>query len=204
MVAQYVSEAVPALLGAIGLPIFVVIGLVFIDPPLAGAVALSILVAGPMFFWVNNQFKALTLLRGDRMAESGGRILEFVRGIAVARAFNRTDDRLSQYRRAVRAIREINNRLVLRLLPLGLLTIGVLQMGIPAVIALVAYRWFGGAIDVGTALIFLVLIMRVYEPIVALAGHFELLRLGNAALERIGRIMDLEEQRAPETPHVEP
>ena len=204
MVSQYVSEAVPALLGAIGLPIFVVVGLVFIDPALAGAVALSLVVAGPIFFWVNSQFKTLALMRGDQVAESGGRILEYVRGIAVARAFNRTDDRLSQYSQAVRALRNINNRLVLRLLPLGILTIGVVQMGVPAVIAFVAYRWFGGSIDVGTALIFLVLILRVYGPIVALAGHFELLRLGDAALERIGRIMDLEEQAAPETARAEP
>ena len=204
MVSQYVSEAVPALLGAIGLPIFVVVGLVFIDPALAGAVALSLVVAGPIFFWVNGQFKTLALLRGDQVAESGGRILEYVRGISVARAFNRTDDRLSQYSQAVRALRNINNRLVLRLLPLGILTVGVVQMGVPAVIAFVAYRWFGGSIHVGTALIFLVLILRVYGPIVALAGHFELLRLGDAALERIGRIMDLEEQEAPETPRVEP
>ena len=204
MVSQYVSEAVPALLGAIGLPIFVVVGLVFIDPALAGAVALSLVVAGPIFFWVNSQFKTLALVRGDQVAESGGRILEYVRGIAVARAFNRTDDRLSQYSQAVRALRNINNRLVLRLLPLGILTVGVVQMGVPAVIAFVAYRWFGGSIDVGTALIFLVLILRVYGPIVALAGHFELLRLGDAALERIGRIMDLEEQTAPEAPRVEP
>ena len=97
MVSQYVSEAVPALIGAIGLPIFVVVGLVFIDPALAGAVALSLVVAGPVFFWVNSQFKSLALVRGDQVAESGGRILEYVRGIAVARAFNRTDDSLSQY-----------------------------------------------------------------------------------------------------------
>ena len=122
----------------------------------------------------------------------------------MARAFNRTDDRLSQYSQAVRALRNINNRLVLRLLPLGILTVGVVQMGVPAVIAFVTYRWFGGSIDVGTALIFLILILRVYGPIVALAGHFELLRLGDAALERIGRIMDLEEQVAPETPRAEP
>ncbi|MXZ62259.1 MAG: ABC transporter ATP-binding protein [Chloroflexi bacterium] len=204
IVANYVSDALPALFGAIGLPVLVLVALALIDPPLAVAVALSLVVAGPLFFWANNQFKVLALLRGDRMADSSGRMLEYVQGITVARAFNRTDDQLSQYSRAVQAIRQVNNQLVLRLLPLGVMTIGIVQLGVPVVIAFAAYRWFGGAIDAGTVLIFLVLILRVYGPIVALAGHFEVLRLGDAALERIGRIMDLREQDAPETAVREP
>ncbi len=204
MVATYVTDAVPALFGAIGLPLFVVFAMIFIDPALAAAVALSVVVAGPLFFWVNSQFKTLALVRGDLMADSSGRMLEYVLGIAVARSFNQTDDRLNRYGRAVSAIRRINNRLVLRLLPLGIMTIFIVQLGVPVVIAFVAYWWFGGATDAGTALVFLVLVLRVYGPIVALSGHFELLRLGDAAMERIGRIMDLDEQEAPDTPRVEP
>ncbi len=204
MVTQYVSEAVPALFGAIGLPVFVVAAMVFIDAPLAAAVTLSLVVAGPLFFWVNNRFKALALLRGDRLAESSGRILEYVQGIAVARAFNRTNDRLNHYARAAAAIRKINNQLVVHILPLGILTIGVVQLGVPVVIATVAYRWFGGAIDASTALIFLILILRVYGPIVALAAQLETLRLGDAALERIGRIMDLDVQAAPSEASAQP
>lgn len=203
MVTQYVSEAVPALFGAIGLPVFVAAALVFIDAPLAAAVTLSLIVAAPLFIWVNNRFKALALLRGDRLAESSGRMLEYVQGITVARAFNRTNDRLSNYTRAVSAMRDINNQLVVRILPLGILTVGVVQLGVPVVIAAAAYRWFGGAIDVSIVLIFLVLMLRVYGPIVALAGQFETLRLGDAALERIGRIMDLDGQAAPAEPSAE-
>ncbi|MXZ67664.1 MAG: ABC transporter ATP-binding protein [Acidimicrobiia bacterium] len=203
-VSQYITEALPALFGAIGLPVIVVAGLFFVDPALAGAVAISLLVAGPVFFWVNKRFKALALLRGNLMAESSGRMLEYVLGITVARAFNRTDDRMNRYGRAVGTMRQINNQLVLRLLPLGILTIFIVQLGVPLVIAFAAYRWFGGATDAATVLIFLVLVLRVYGPIVALAGYFEVLRLGDAALERIGRIMDLEKQQAPDTEVLEP
>lgn len=201
---DYVSDSVPALFGAMGMPVLVIVAMAFIDPPLAAAVALSLVVAVPLFFWINARFKVLALMRGDRLAESSGRILEYVQGITVARAFNRTNDRLSRFSRAVAAMRQINNSLVLRLLPLGLLTIAMIELGVPLVIAVAGYRWFGGAIDAGTVLIFLVLMLRVYGPILALAGHFESLRLGDAALERIGRIMDLEEQVAPETPRAVP
>ena len=204
MAGRYVSDSIPALLGAIFLPIFVVIGLAFIDPPLAGGVALSLVVAWPLFYWVNKQFKRLALVRGDSLADSSGKMLEYVRGITVARAFNQTNDRLSQFTKAVATIRRTNDRLLSRLMPMAILTLGVVQMGMPVVIAFTAYRWFGGAIDIGTALIFLVLIVRVYGPIVALAVHFEILRLGDAALERIGRIMDMEQQSAPEEPIGEP
>ncbi len=177
-VSQYITEALPALFGAIGLPVVVVAGLFFVDPALAGAVAISLLVAGPIFFWVNKRFKALALLRGNLMAESSGRMLEYVLGITVARAFNRTDDRMNRYGRTVGTMRQINNQLVLRLLPLGILTIFIVQLGVPLVIAFAAYRWFGGATDAATVLIFLVLVLRVYGPIVALAGYFEVARSG--------------------------
>ena len=203
-VERYVTEAVPALFGAIGLPLMVIAAMFVIDPALAASVALSLVAAGPIFFWINNQFKMLALVRADRMADSSGRMLEYVTGITVARAFNRTDDRMSQYGHAVRAIRQINNRLVLRLLPLGIMGMCIVQLGVPVVIAFAAYQWFGGATDVSTVLIFLVLVLRVYGPIVALVDHFETLRLGDAALERIGRVMDLEEQYAPEKPSFEP
>ena len=203
VVSQYVTDAVPALFGAIGLPLFVIAAMFVIDPALAASVALSLVVAVPIFIWINSQFKVLALVRADRMANSSGRMLEYVTGINVARAFNRTEDRMSQYGQAVRAIRQINNRLVLRLLPLGILGMCIVQLGVAVVIAFAAYRWFGGATDVSTVLIFLVLVLRVYGPIVALVDHFETLRLGDAALERIGRTMDLEEQDAPETPIVE-
>ncbi len=111
---------------------------------------------------------------------------------------------MNRYGRAVGTMRQINNQLVLRLLPLGILTIFIVQLGVPLVIAFAAYRWFGGATDAATVLIFLVLVLRVYGPIVALAGYFEVLRLGDAALGRIGRIMDLEKQQAPDTEVLEP
>ena len=128
--------------------------MIFLDPALAASVALSLVIAGPIYFWVNSRFKTLALVRGDRVADSSGRMLEYVLGISVARAFNRTDDQLSQYSRAVRAIRQINNQLVLRLLPLGILTLCIVQLGVPLVITVAAYQWFGGAIDIGTVLIF--------------------------------------------------
>ena len=54
------------------------------------------------------------LVRSDQVAESGGRIFEHVRGIAVARAHNRTDDRLSQscLGRALRPKRRSHLRLL--------------------------------------------------------------------------------------------
>ncbi|MEM8767551.1 MAG: ABC transporter ATP-binding protein [Pseudomonadota bacterium] len=203
-VSTFISNALPALFGAIGLPVVVLTVMVFLDPPLALAVAVSLIVGVPLFIWTNRRFKALALLRGDRLASASGRMLEYVQGIAIARTFNQTSDQLSHFEQAVEDIRQINGRLVLYLLPLGMLTIGVIQLGTPVAMAFISYRWLGGAVDVGTALVFFVLILRVYGPIVALAPEIENLRLGDAALERIGRILDLEPQNAPDRPVVQP
>ncbi|MEM9622580.1 MAG: ABC transporter ATP-binding protein [Pseudomonadota bacterium] len=203
-VSTFISQALPALFGAVGLPMVVLVIMLFLDPPLALSVALSLLVGWPLFVWTNRRFKALALLRGDRLADASGRMLEYVQGIAVARTFNQSSDRLSRFEQAVADIRTVNSKLVLVLLPLGMLTIGVIQLGTPVAMAFITYRWLGGAVDIGTALIFLVLVLRVYGPIVALAPEIENLRIGDAALERIGRVMDLAPQDAPEMPVAEP
>lgn len=202
-VETFASHGLQQMLGAIGLPVFVFAGLLTVDVPLAGAVAVSVLVGVPLFWWANRVFRRAALDRGDRLAAAAGRMVEYVQGIGVIRAFDRTGDRLGWYARAVGDIRDVNDRMAVRLTPVALLTMGVVQLGVPLVIAAASYWWFGGRIDAGTVLVFLVLVLRVYTPLIAVATSVEDLRLADAALERIGRLMDMPAQRRPAAPITE-
>ena len=203
-VSTFTHNGMQQLFGAAALPVFVFTGLLAVDPTMAAATAASILVAAPVFWWVNRYFRTNALIRADRMAASAGRIVEYVQGIAVIRAFDRTGERLGWYRDAVADIRAVNDRLAVRLTPAAMLIMGAVQIGVPIVVAAGAYRLFGGYLDPASLIAFLVLILRVYNPLLDLAGSIEEVRLADAALERISRLLALPTQTFPETPAAQP
>lgn len=204
MVSNFAHSAMPVLFGAIGLPVVILVGLSFVDPPLAIAVAFSIAVAYPIFRWANRYFAVVALERANLLATANSRVVEYVQGVGVARAYNQIGRRLASYRDAVGDVRRINDAVAVKMVPVALLAVGIVMLGVPIVIAAVAYRLFGGAIDAGTAIVFLVLVLRVYGPIVQVGINVEHLRIGDAALRRIGDVMDLEAQAQPDRPIVEP
>ncbi|MFN3220083.1 MAG: ABC transporter ATP-binding protein [Acidimicrobiales bacterium] len=198
-VSTFAHHSMPVLFGAIGLPIAVLVGLSFIDLPLALAVLVSIVLAVPAFRWANRKFSIVALERANLLAAANSRVVEYIQGVSVARAYNQTGRRLASFREAVGDLRRINDSMAVKLVPISFLTIGIVMLGVPVVIAAVGYRLFGGSIDAGTAVVFLVLVLRVYAPLLQVGMQVENLRMGEAALRRIGDIMDLEEQVQPDT-----
>lgn len=199
-VALFAHNGLMNLIGGAALPVAAVIGLAIVDVPLAVAVAVSVLAAAPVFVWVNRAFTKQALARADTLAEANGRIIEYVQGVATARCYNQVGPRLGWYRDAVARMRRVNDELAVRITPLAYVSIGVVFLGVPLVIAGCGYWLFGGRIDEFTAVVFLVVVLRVYAPLVSVAIEAEGLRLTDAALQRIGRIRDLPPQAYPAEP----
>jgi ATP-binding cassette subfamily B protein IrtB len=59
---------------------------------------------------------------------------------------------------------------------------------------------FDGTIDAGTLVVFAVLVLRVYQPVFVAAESFETLRIADASLDRIARVLDEPAQPTPTTP----
>ncbi|NDL58725.1 ABC transporter ATP-binding protein [Phytoactinopolyspora mesophila] len=199
-VSTYAHHGLPQYFSALSMPAFVFAGLLVIDAPMAVAVAVSVVVAVPLVRWISRHFGRHAFTRGNLMATANSRIVEYVRGIAVIRAFDRTGARVNWFRDAVDDLRRINDRMAVKLVPAALATMGVVQLGIPLTIAALGYWYTGGRLDAGTMLIFLVLVLRVYTPILEVAGSAEQSRLADAALRRIGAVHDLQPQPEPRTP----
>ncbi|MFV0309017.1 MAG: ABC transporter ATP-binding protein [Desertimonas sp.] len=199
-VSNFAHHSLQAIFGAIALPVVVMIILVITDPPLAAAVAVSIVVAVPVFLLANRAFAALGLRRADELAVANTRMTEYVQGVGVARSFNQTGARLRWFREAVADVRAVNDAMAVKLVPLAIGAIGIVSLGIPLVVASAALRYFDGDVELAVVLAFLVLIVRVYAPLIEVATHVESLRLADASLQRIGRIMDIPEQPMPDHP----
>jgi ATP-binding cassette subfamily B protein len=203
-VAVFAHNGLMTLVGGAVVPVITVAGLAFVDPLLALATGASILAAVPVFVGVNRSFVRQALARADTLAEANGRIVEYVQGVATARSFNRVGAALGWYRDAVARMRKVNDDLAVRITPLAYLAIGTAFLGVPLVIAVVGYQLLGGRVDGLTAVVFLVLVLRVYAPLVSVAIEVEGLRLTDAALTRIRRLHALVPQRFPDRTVAEP
>jgi ATP-binding cassette subfamily B protein len=203
-VAVYTHHGLMNLVGGAVLPAAGVLALSIVDPLLAGAVTASVVAAAPVLRWVNRAFGRRSLDRADALAEAGGRIVEYVQGIATARSYDQVGPRLAWYRDAVRRMRQVNDQLAVRVAPLAYLSIGTVFLGVPLVLAAVGYRWLGGSVDAFTVVVFLVVVLRVYAPLAAVAVEVEGLRLTDAALRRIARVRDLPVQHHPPAAVAEP
>lgn len=204
MVSNFAHHALPLLFGAVALPAVVLVVLAFTDGVLALAVGASIVVAVPAFVAANRAFEALALRRADQLAVANTRMVEYVQGIGVARSFNQTGARLRWYRDAVAEIRAVNDRMAVKLVPLALGAMGIVNLGIPLVVLVAGHRLVGADVTAATAIAFFVLVLRVYGPLMQVAAQVESLRLADASLQRIGRVMDLPEQDSPATATVHP
>ncbi|TDE56541.1 ABC transporter ATP-binding protein [Nonomuraea mesophila] len=196
-VSTYAHHGLPLWFSATSLPVFIFAGLLNVDVPMAFAVAVSVVAALPLYRWTSRYFARRAVERGELLAAANGRMIEYVRGIAVVRSFDRAGARLEWFHGALRDIRDINDRLAVRLVPAGLATMGIVQLGIPLTIAALGYWYAGGRLDAGAVLIFLVLVLRIYTPLLQVAASGEESRLAEAALRRIGAIHDLPTQPAP-------
>ena len=203
-VETFAHAPLPALVAALAGPACVTLLLAAVDLRLAAVTLVSVAVAVPVYLWANRTFDRLAVHRQDTQAEAAGRIVEYLQGIAVIRAFNLGGDRLDSFRGALDDLRTVNTRLAVLILPLATCAMTVVEMGTPLLLLTGGYWLAGGTIDAGTLVVFLVLALRVYQPLVQSADQLEQLRIADASLQRLARLLDEPEQPTPAVATAQP
>ncbi|MEM7322981.1 MAG: ABC transporter ATP-binding protein [Actinomycetota bacterium] len=196
----FTHEPFQQMIGAFTAPIVVFVILAFQDVPMAVATLISVVVSYPVFIWTNRLFARLGIKRQELQAEASSRMVEYVQGLPVIRAFRLTGERLDSFRRALDDFRGANLELVLKITPVGIAFAAVVMLGVPCVLFFGALWLFDGTIDAGTLIVFAVLVLRVYEPLLAAATHFEGMRITDASLSRVARVFDTPVQPVPTEP----
>ena len=189
MLESFMSDALPRIAQAFGLPVAVLLYLAYCDWAVA-LVAVGSIVAGvPIYLWSSRRLAELGIRRQDMQAEAAARMIEYAQGIAVIRAFNRVARGQDDFRDALKAFRDISVHMVVKLAA-PLVTFGaIIMLGVPLVILVAGGRYLAGAIDPATAIAALVLVFSVYTPIVGLVAVMELTRMADASLTRMDRLL---------------
>lgn len=198
MVEPVVSETLPALVGGLVVPIALTAATLAIDWRMGAATAVTLLVAIPVHLVTQRRFHRLAADRQRRQAEAVARILEYVQGIAVIRAFNRAGERLRRFREALDEYRASNLRLVHELAPLLMATFTTIELGFAVILAVAVYLFLGGTLAAATALVFLVLALRIYQPVVQIVDQSELNAVSRASVDRAAAVLALPVQAAPD------
>ena len=184
------SEAMPRLGQILGLPIVLLAWLIATDSMIGAVALLPIVIALPMLARIHRFLAELSLRRNDLQAAAGARMIEYVQGIAVLRAFDRTTAGVRIFGSALNAFDAVSRRMVSRLTAPLVLFAMTIMAGAPLVIAVAASVHATGA-DARRQMIDMIVILPfLYPPLVALAALTEQMRGGQAALIRLDRILD--------------
>lgn len=200
MVEVFLSDGLPRIGAAFGVPLAVFAYLLSRDPWVALAALASVAITAPVFLGLSRRLARLGIYRQDVQAEAGARMIEFVQGLPVIRSFNQLARGQEMFRTAIDRFRDISVGMVVALSAPMALVAAMVMLGAPLVTLVTGWRLEAGVIGPGTALGVLVLIFALYTPILSLLDVMEMIRIADASLTRADRILTATPMPEPVTP----
>ena len=179
------SVVYPKIVSGLATPVFIAVFLFLIDWRLALATIAGFPIAIIIYFSNQKLLNKLTKLQKKSLVEVNSRMIEYIQGLPVLKAFNQTGARFEKLEKALDSYKQANLNLVNQLATPSIAFSGFLELGFIVIIIVGTYTIFAGEITTSTFLLFLVVGLRFYEP---LSGLFELsamTRMMDVALERV-------------------
>ncbi|WP_169946144.1 thiol reductant ABC exporter subunit CydD [Microbispora sp. H11081] len=190
----YLTGYLPAVAVAGVVPIAVVVRLFVADLATAVIVVLTlplIPIFGALVGWTT---RAVTERQWRALSRLGGHFLDVVRGLPTLRAFGRARHQAS----VIREVAEAHRAATMRTLRVAFLSSLVLELVASLSLALVAVpvglRLLSGSLDLGTALLVLLLAPEAYLPLRAMGTRFHAAMEGVAAADEAFAVIDSPER----------
>lgn len=190
VVEDFIGWLLPPLVGPALVPVALVISLAFVDVPLALSMLVSVVASLPVFLWTLRRYGDLGEENKRLEGEVAGRVVEHVQGIAVIRAFGQRHRHQEQFHGALARLFEVHRRVMRATSPVFAAFMTVAQLGYAVVLLAGGYWLASGRIDAGTLIVFLVLILRIFEPLQSMADRTHSLPLVAASIRRLANLLD--------------
>lgn len=184
------SKVYPKIVSAIAVPTFIATFLFFINWRMALATLPGLPLALSIFTNSQKLMKKLTNDQKRAQVEANSRIIEYIQGLGIIKAFNQTGTRFSKLQEALNDYKQTNLALVGKLIIPTVAFAGSLDLGFVIILSVGIYGLLGGQLNVPTFLLFLVLGLRFYAPIYELLELSAIMRLMDAALERVKNVLN--------------
>lgn len=192
-----------ALLGALLAPALLFIVMLTQDWRLALALAVSVIPFVLILSRFLHVFREVWHEQSSARTRANSRMVEYIQGISIIRAFNLSGARFSQFERAIEEYRQASTRTVTRIVPMMVAPAVVLELGFALLLVLGARFYTGGTLDMNTFLLFLVLGAGFYVPFAALADMLAYVRIIQNSVRNINAFLKtptLPEPAVPQQP----
>lgn len=141
--------------------------------------------------------------QNEARTRANSRMVEYIQGINIIRAFNLAGARFGHFERAIAAYRDASTRTITRVVPMVAAPGVVLEVGFALFLFLGAHFYASGTLGVTTFLLFLVLGAGFYMPFMALADMLAYMRIIQNSVRNINAFLQtptLPEPVAPRKP----
>lgn len=201
LVEVAISHIVPQLFGALVMPVFAFVSLLFIDWRMSVAMFIALPVA-VLILWLNTKTnKRMADRQMKAKLDAGNRLQEYLLGIRVMKAYNMVGEKFDRLEKAFRKQMKESIRFEALSGPIMLSTITLIRAGLTLMVLTGAYLMVGGSLDLLTFVMFLVIGSRVYDPLTAALMKFAELRYDERAGERILNLMNEPEMQGTGVPN---
>lgn len=187
MIEDFLSDGLPRLGQALGLPLIVIVAVAVNDPVLGAAFAASIIAAVPVMSWSGTRITRVGDRRQAAQADASARMIDLVAGMPALRVFATRARVLAWYGAAVERFRAVSVAMVHRLLVPTSAAGTVLLLGVPLVIVVAGLH-----ADPVLAAVVLVLVLNVHQPLLGLLQTNESWRMAEASLRRVDAILGID------------
>lgn len=182
------SHIVPQIAGAAAMPLFLLIVLATQNWRMALVSALVIPVAIPFTFISRAIITHFGKRHQKARIDSGSRMLEYLQGMRLIKAFNMTGTKFERMEKAFRNLKSLSIKLEAGAGPTILLSGFILHGGLTLIILFGLTFLFAGTISLPVYIMFLILGIRVYEPLIqalVFLGELNYQQIGVERLENL-------------------
>ncbi|MEO0985312.1 MAG: ABC transporter ATP-binding protein [Cyanobacteria bacterium J06639_14] len=121
--------------------------------------------------------------------QANARMVEYIQGISVIRAFNLSGDRLQQFRNGLREFRNASLGTVTEIVPAIILFASVLELGFALLLVVGAAFFVNGSLTGDRFLFFMVLGLAFYIPLMAMSDMMEFYRIMQNSVRNLGEFL---------------
>lgn len=189
-----------SLINAVVTPMIIFTVMLVYDWRLALVLASSVLLAILALRYGEQVFARVWRLQAAARVQANARMVEYIQGISVIRAFNLAGDRLRQFRAGLRTYRTASLNTVTELTPALILFSSVLELGFALLLVVGTTFFVSGSLTGDRFLFFMVLGLAFYIPLMAMADMLEFYRIMQNCVRNLNEFLQAPLLPAASTP----
>jgi len=179
------SHLIPQMAGAVAMPLVMLIFMTFVDWQMALISALVIPVALPITFLTRRLLIYFGKKHITARMQAASRMLEYVQGMRLIKAFNLTGTKFDRMEKTFRRLKTLSIKLEAAPAPTMLMSTFILQAGFTLIILFGLTFMFAGKLSLPFYLMFLIIGLRVYEPLIQVLMFIGELNYNAISVQRI-------------------